>query len=40
MCSIRLKQERVIATEQNVNVVNSDSVEIVNYKMAEEEEKR
>lgn len=40
MCSIRLKQERVIATEQNVNVVNSDSVEIVKYKMGEEEEKR
>lgn len=39
MCSIRLKQERVIATEQNVNV-NSGSVEIVNYKMGEEEEKR
>lgn len=40
MCSVGLKQERMIATEQNVNVVNSDSVEIVNYKMGEEEEKR
>lgn len=40
MCSVGLKQERMIATEQNVNVVNSDSVAIVNYKMGEEEEKR